>query len=391
MACDPTTMLDDAGCLAGCIPPAKHPTIQTYLLALINGGSMDPAELLRSAVRFSGLPASAHAGLQAYLLCQILGTGNCTAQELAAAARCYKCIPPAIKAAVQTYMICKWSEGGQGVCDHPVVLDWLARMAADFIPRPSDATIRAVCDFCEELDAVGIMDKMLVVNPIIPDSFLAMRYPLIYQAGNGYSPFINHNFVAADLDGNGIAGDALTKYFDTGFVPNAHWADTISGGLTAYTNSLELGIEPDETEIGVNETILGDVFEISIQTYLSGGAFSDGLVFWKPSAVAAIGELPGFWSINRIGYTDLALYRADSGTYPPITTVDTDATDVSGQTVNQYPTWFMSKSTDGAFAGYCCSKRVSFMAIHEGLTQSEATDFYLAIQNLRMALGGGFV
>src|SRR5512139_2267171 len=117
---------------------------------------------------------------------------DCTPQALIDASACWDAIPPGMQGAVQTMLMCEWREGGGGeICDDPVVMDWLQRLANDFQPMPSVATINAVCDFCEALRLYGIMDKMLVVNPIIPDNFLAMRYPLIWQPANGNSPWIN--------------------------------------------------------------------------------------------------------------------------------------------------------------------------------------------------------
>ena len=102
-------MIDDAGCMAQCIPPGKHDSIQTYLLALINDGSMDPSTLMQEAVQFNKVPPGMQTALQVYLLCQILGNDNCTPEQLAFAAKCYKCIPKGLQKVVQTYLQCQWA------------------------------------------------------------------------------------------------------------------------------------------------------------------------------------------------------------------------------------------------------------------------------------------
>ena len=206
-SCEPSELMSAAKCILSCIPQGLNPAAQTALLDLINGGPTATNVLLQNGKEYIWrVPPRMQVPLHIYLLLVVLGGQNRTVTELLNAAKCLRCIPSGMHPPVQTYEICEWNEGGEGgLCDDPVVVDWLERLANDFQPRPSDATITAVCDFCTALRISGIMDKMLVVNPIIPDSFLAMRYPLIYQVGNGNSPFINHNFVAANLDGGWVS------------------------------------------------------------------------------------------------------------------------------------------------------------------------------------------
>lgn len=53
-----------------CLSPDMREAVKTYLLAVMAGGSTDPAELMAQAVCFKCVPDQK--ALQNYLLCQIL-------------------------------------------------------------------------------------------------------------------------------------------------------------------------------------------------------------------------------------------------------------------------------------------------------------------------------
>lgn len=69
--CDPDALLQAAACFK-CIPPGAQAEIQTYLLAVIAGGSTDPQELMRQAACFRCIPKGMLPEVQAMLLCNIV-------------------------------------------------------------------------------------------------------------------------------------------------------------------------------------------------------------------------------------------------------------------------------------------------------------------------------
>ena len=68
--CDPSTLANDARCFQSCIPNEMQQAIQTYLLAVIAGESLDPDTLLEKAKCFKCLDGM-QAEVQSYLLCAI--------------------------------------------------------------------------------------------------------------------------------------------------------------------------------------------------------------------------------------------------------------------------------------------------------------------------------
>jgi hypothetical protein len=73
-SCDPNDLMAEASCLRSCLSPGMHPAAQTYLLAVIVGGSLDPETLLQEAKCFlQCIPPGSQLEVQVHLLCEILG------------------------------------------------------------------------------------------------------------------------------------------------------------------------------------------------------------------------------------------------------------------------------------------------------------------------------
>lgn len=70
MACDPKTLAADAAPFA-VYSEGEHMAVQTYLLAVLAGGSTDPATLVAAAKGFAALDAATLQQVQASLLCSI--------------------------------------------------------------------------------------------------------------------------------------------------------------------------------------------------------------------------------------------------------------------------------------------------------------------------------
>jgi len=71
VTCTAAALAEAAKCFQ-CLQPEQKQWIDTYLLAVIAGGSTDPAVLARSAATFKGVSDGMLLRIQAYLLCQIV-------------------------------------------------------------------------------------------------------------------------------------------------------------------------------------------------------------------------------------------------------------------------------------------------------------------------------
>lgn len=327
---------------------------------------------------------------------------NCDPAFLIEQAKCYQCIPKAMWSASVISLLCRWANRQPTPppveCDDPVVIDWLARIAADPTPAPmpSAAQIHAVCDFCIALRLHGIMGKMLVVNPIIwvdaANQFVTMSYPLIYQPGNGNSPFVNNGFGDLDLGPNGLLGNGpdLAQYMDTGFIPFNHWGLNIdSGGLSIYESEATVQVAVDECEIGGLSAATDQQFEI---TSWSPATPTGQTWCWDASTSNLqfnLADIPAFYTANRTSAILFKIYQANSGL--PFSLLNTNVSNQFGKLITDLPSMYFMARDDSGASTLWSGKRISFMAIHEGLDASEAQDFFDAVQQLRVDLMGGFI
>lgn len=68
--CDPNALAQAATCF-DCLSPNTQLAVQTYLLALLAGASLNPNTLAAQAAQFEKMNPPTLLEIQAYLLCQI--------------------------------------------------------------------------------------------------------------------------------------------------------------------------------------------------------------------------------------------------------------------------------------------------------------------------------
>ena len=117
---------------------------------------------------------------------------------------------------------------------HPTAANWLTRVVANGGALPSNTTLNATSDFCYSLDTAGLTSLIIAVNTFVPDNLIASITPLIKNAGN--DPWTNNNFVAGDLNMDGLKGNGSNKYLATGLNPSVVFDGPLSAsaGITLY-------------------------------------------------------------------------------------------------------------------------------------------------------------
>jgi hypothetical protein len=257
-----------------------------------------------------------------------------------------------------------------------VVSNWVSRVQANGGALPSLNTTNALSTFVQSLVACGIDGLMVSVNTFVPDSLIAALTPL--YVGGGNDPWTNNNFVAGDLSVAGLVGDGATKYLDTGCVPSVVLPNDTEGGLTIYIDSVGGAAQIDiGSDDGVNYFRLVPNF---------GGAFY--YACWDNGLGRAGGLLApfaGFVSGSRINVASSTIYLANSVTaLYPLVSINT-----TGGTRPALSIWCFGNNDNGALQ-LPTADRLSFSAIHRGLSAVETLCFFNAVQALRVALGGGF-
>ncbi len=276
---------------------------------------------------------------------------------------------------------------GGGYINPDPVADWVARVVRNGGATPSANTQSALTTFFNGLVSNNLLAKMKTINVVAPDNLTAAITPF-WNVGGGIDPWINHNFVSGDLTVNGLIGNGSNKYLDTGMAPSLCFASNSDGGLTVYVAANSTNA--NESDFNVSQATPGQC--MALYPNFGGTAFLD-----MYSQNAGSGRL----SASNSGFTGYcsgnhgtlgggvieAIYTGNSGSGH--TTLVSSTTSVGGSlpTQNLYAFCGNNLGSPGQFS----VKRLSFFAIHSGLTATESSNFYTLVQALRTAFGGGFV
>lgn len=262
------------------------------------------------------------------------------------------------------------------------VLDYAARVATNGGAALSANTLAALDRFTKSLYRAGIRSAMRSVLTLVPDNLTAAITPFIKNTGN--DPWTNTGpFVSGDLTVNGLIGNGSTKYLKTGIICSALWPSgttTIEGGYTIYNMTsanaatAELGALSGG---GNNYCVFAD----------AAGAGNCNCYYGANLFSANISLFTGCMSFNKLPGPLTDMYKASS-TVNFTNFMHSTAVGVGTGTTTELYAW--ANNNNGSPASFS-SRRLSFIAVHNGLNYGEAFSFYNAIQNLRIALGGGFV
>lgn len=289
-----------------------------------------------------------------------------------------------------------------------MVTAWVARVIANGGSAPSNNSINAVNTFWSAVKAAGISSKMIHVNCIAPDSYIAATTPLIVGPG-GNNQWVD---VAGNLQGQqlnlakGLNGDqsyTLGSMFDTGVIPSATSIGNLNQGISVYVSVQE----PDgtnHTHGGCDDVNAGGsdqwklIYDFNNVAYdtnnppngfafaTSNGSFPGG---FQPFAgfISCSSEPAGpSWSIGAYGKT------AGVYSFPTFTNVTIQGG--GGFTPTQNPPHtnsFCWLDCNGQFKEPS-AETLSFAAFHQGLTFSQSTALFNAVQALRQAgFGTGYV
>lgn len=268
---------------------------------------------------------------------------------------------------------------GEGVAN-----DWADRVEINGGARPSTNSIDAAATFWTSILAKQFDSKILALNMVAPDNLIASITPLIVGAGN--DPWTNNGpFVAGDLSVNGLKGNAATKWLNTGINPTTAWADNTTGGLSAYCY---------DAWTNVNMAAMGCSTSATTNQLALIYSNTNSLAEWRCNldngasrATSAYHRMPGFFSGNRLAAGDSKLYFGNFhyGFFQAGTSAAS-----AGTRPNTIISAFASRDSAGVLS-LLSDRRMSFFAIHDPLTSTEAEDLYGFVHTLRSSFGGGIV
>lgn len=265
---------------------------------------------------------------------------------------------------------------------HPVVIDWYYRILKNTSGSAviSQTSIVAVNNLWKNLAAYGLDKHMKVVVPVIPDNpspaqTVAMT-PLYNSGGIGKDPWYIFNSAGGYMSVQGLSGAPL-GYAATGWSGNTAFSSVNNCGVTVYT--------PYAPE---SEIMAEFGCAVSANTMVLDLNSSNETVFdcWAqsvPRLQAANSQIySGFFSGNRISATSCRIDNANSTT--PFTTIASQSATSGSLTSDEFYFWNINPVSPNN------NRVLSFTAIHDGLSVTDAQNFYNVIQTYRKQIGGGW-
>lgn len=264
----------------------------------------------------------------------------------------------------------------------PPVLSWSQRVVANGGAAPSQATLDALDTFYAALVAAGLDTKMKVVNVYAPDSLIACLTPFI--VGTGSDPWGNIGpFTASELTVDGLKGDGTTMALDTGVLLETEFpAPSNSHGFTVYTFD---GLNENKRDGGATDSgAVEQLHHLALASTLLNYSTPSG----SNVVSVANNNFAGYVCMMRVNATTLEVYRANSGTAHAL------LGNAVGAKVGSLPavrSFYVHASNNVGLLAFPCTRRLSFAALHDGLSSAESSDLFDAIQQLRTDFGGGYV
>lgn len=308
--------------------------------------------------------------------------------DLLVASACYNCVPDGLQIPVIIERMQHWPTG-EAPCQHATVDAWVTQVAANGGTPVTEEIYENLCLFMRDLDAGGITPAIKTMCCFVPGTtspattpaeLIRAITPLIGIPGT--NPWTNTNFVAANLSNNGLQGDP-NKRLNTGMNPNVYFTTT-NAGATVYNlaaandNSSQFGCGSGSTLFNLQCDDAGGNSIFDAYNFTSGGGRITGLnSLWS-----------GFLSGNRRAVNpQMCLYKAKSSV--PFTTV-TACHNGTGGTIPNEACYCFCRVTGGS-AFNTGNALLSFAALHDGLTQAQATAFFNAVQAMRVRFNGGYL
>lgn len=261
---------------------------------------------------------------------------------------------------------------------NPIVTAWAARVVVNGGANPSVGTQAALSNFVGALQNAGIWAKMITVNCFVSDSFIACLTPLLVGGGN--DPWGNSQFTAGDQTVNGLVGQVTPnpKHLLTGITHTAIGTTTAGVSWYAYT-ALATGFDCGGYD-GTNG-LMSAAKHSDNKTYAYNGNIGSNVIsLTSPGA--------GFYCDLRVTTTNHKLYFANSGNaFAQIGA--TDSTLYNG-TAYAGTMWTHAENLSGGVQ-FTTSDTLSFLAYHTGVTATDGATLFTAVDNMRLALGGGRV
>ena len=218
---------------------------------------------------------------------------------------------------------------------------------------------QAVNQLVLDLKANSLWTPMKAIYPMVGASAAACAQNLKSSSFTGTFTATGWTFAST-----GVEGNAISAYFDTTFNPNTSISDINSCHLSIYsrtttgTNAVDIGVANPPWDI---EIIYGAFYAGMMDGNYLNTANSDA---------------KGLWTNSRISSGNIVAYRNGSS-FVSGTTAPTTKT--------PYNVYIGARSNSNT-ANFFSNREFAFASIGDGLTSTNVSNFYTAVQSFQTTL-----
>jgi hypothetical protein len=229
-----------------------------------------------------------------------------------------------------------------------------------------------ICQLTSDLKQYGIWDKMKAVYPMVGQAGVSSSFEVNLKNPNKFRGTFTGGWT---FSSTGATPDGTTGYMNTGFTPSGNLVNN-SVNLTFYsrTNSAEdtyaMGFAGNSS-YGLTAMNLG-------RTNFVG--YSNMNTYFPYLQVTTTTTSLGFFQFSRTTDTRAVAFQNSSSIGTLTSTTNGDITLVSA------PLFVGCRNSNGTPIGFS-SYQCAFASIGDGLTDTEAANFYTAVQRFQTTLG----
>jgi hypothetical protein len=266
------------------------------------------------------------------------------------------------------------------LASHGIIASQIASFDADalaFFQRVSDATgtlslteKQAINQLVVDMKTAGIWSSMKAVYPMVGASAAACAQNL---KSSSFTGTFTSGWTFAS---SGVTGNGISAYMNTNFIPSSDYTSGTNFGLFLYTSSTTAGAADRDMGIFTG----GDTPSFSLTSKDATSSKTDLFNYAGRISVGGY-NVEGFYIGSRTASNSAKLFRngtsigtttAAAGTAPSIFLVLGGAN--------------LSSSNPITSVGVFSAKTFSFAGTCDGLTDTEASNFYTAVQAFQTTL-----
>lgn len=234
-----------------------------------------------------------------------------------------------------------------------------------------DTQKRAICTLVSDLKAYGIWTKMKAIYPFCGNTSSQMKYNL-KDPRDLDAAFRLVFFGGWTFSNTGALPNAVNSYANTFLTPSVSLTNT--SGHFSYYSRTSLG-NLAQYEMGTSQIIgsLAVRFNAIITKFVNGLFYA---AYGEYNATFSNGNSQGFYITNRNSATLTTGFKNGTKVISQTQTADLSA----------LPMFIGAENGNGTAVNFS-SKECAFASIGDGLTDTEAANFYTAVQAYQTTLG----